>query len=362
METAFVDVEAMLREIAAAKPEGENCEYDPAFTELEKKAEGQPERQLGDVVQPAVPPEWREVLALTTGLFGRTKDIRVALHLCRALLGLHGLPGLAQGLDVFHGLLERYWPTLHPQLDPDDDDDPTMRVNIVAGLAHHETMLRAVRESIVVSARTAGRFTLRQVVAASAANPPEGTDTSLVDAAFQECAIDDLRATAEAAKRSYDRIRRIEMYVTDQVGASNAVDLSAIASVLREASALLNARLTARATGGGEAQADGRADSRAEGGTGSSAGEDAPTGVPAAVAVAAVRPGAPGIIASNEDVVKTLDRICDYYAKNEPSSPVPQILQRARRLVGLNFMDLLRDLTPDGVGQFETISGIRRDD
>lgn len=353
LETAFVDVEAMLREIAPAKPEGENCEYDPAFTELEKKAEGQPERQLGDVVQPAVPPEWREVLALTAELFGRTKDIRVALHLCRALLGLHGLPGLAQGLDVFHGLLERYWPTLHPQLDPDDDDDPTMRVNIVAGLAHHETMLRAVRESIVVSARTAGRFTLRQAVAASAANPPEGTDTSLVDAAFQECAIDDLRATAEAAKRSYDRIRRIEMYVTDQVGASNAVDLSAIAGVLREASTLLNARLTARAAGGGEAQAD-------QGTAGSPAAEDASTGVPAAVA--AVRPAAAGVIASNEDVLKTLDRICDYYAKNEPSSPVPQILQRARRLVGLNFMDLLRDLTPDGVGQFETISGIRRDD
>lgn len=354
LETAFVDVEAMLREIAPSKPEGENCEYDPAFTELEKKAEGQPERQLGDVVQPAVPPEWREVLALTTELFGRTKDIRVALHLCRALLGLHGLPGLAQGLDVFHGVLERFWPTLHPQLDPDDDDDPTMRVNIVAGLAHHETMLRAVRESIVVSARSAGRFTLRQVAAASAANPPEGTDTSLVDAAFQECGIDDLRATAEAAKRSYDRIRRIEMYVTDQVGASNAVDLSAIASVLREASALLNARLAARGTGGGDAQADA--------GTGSPAGEGASTVGPAAVAVATVRPASPGVIASREDVMRTLDRICDYYANNEPSSPVPLILQRARRLVSLNFMELLRDLTPDGVGQFETISGIRRDD
>ncbi len=355
--TEFIDVEALLREVDPSTPEGENCEYDPVFTELEKKAEGQPERQFGDIVQPAVPPEWRDVLALTTELFGRTKDIRVALHLCRALLGLHGLPGLAQGLDVFHGLLERFWPTLHPQLDPDDDDDPTMRVNIIAGLAHHETMLRGVRESIVVSARTVGRFSLRQVVAASAAHPPEGApDPSLVEAAFQECGIDDLRFTAEGAKRSYDRIRRIEMYVTDQVGASNAVDLSAISGVLREASALLNARLAARDAGGGEAPA--------AGGAASPAAEDAFTGASVAVAPtpAPLRVAGPGVIASREDVTRTLDRICEYYANNEPSSPVPLILQRARRLVGLDFMDLLRDLTPDGVGQFETISGLRRDD
>jgi type VI secretion system protein ImpA len=31
----------------------------------------------------------------------------------------------------------------------------------------------------------------------------------------------------------------------------------------------------------------------------------------------------PGTITSREDVVRLLDRMCEYYERNEPSSPVP---------------------------------------
>ena len=43
--------------------------------------------------------------------------------------------------------------------------------------------------------------------------------------------------------------------------------------------------------------------------------------------------------------------------KNEPSSPVPILLKRAKRLVGKNFEELLRDLTPDAVRQMRVFTG-----
>jgi type VI secretion system protein ImpA len=46
-----------------------------------------------------------------------------------------------------------------------------------------------------------------------------------------------------------------------------------------------------------------------------------------------------------------IDRMCEFYAKNEPSSPVPLLLQRAKRLVSKSFLDVLRDLVPDGLNQ-----------
>ena len=64
-----------------------------------------------------------------------------------------------------------------------------------------------------------------------------------------------------------------------------------------------------------------------------------------------------GDISSRDDVVRILDKICEYFRRNEPSSPVPLLLQRAKRLVAKDFMDILKDLTPDAVAKMETIGG-----
>ena len=56
-----------------------------------------------------------------------------------------------------------------------------------------------------------------------------------------------------------------------------------------------------------------------------------------------------------------LEQICDFYRRTEPSSPVPLILQRARRLVDMDFVQLLTDLAPESLNQINVIAGIRPD-
>jgi type VI secretion system protein ImpA len=56
-------------------------------------------------------------------------------------------------------------------------------------------------------------------------------------------------------------------------------------------------------------------------------------------------------------VIVTLDKIIDYYRANEPSSPVPLLLQRAKRLVSVGFIDILRDIAPDALAQAEMVTG-----
>ncbi len=56
-----------------------------------------------------------------------------------------------------------------------------------------------------------------------------------------------------------------------------------------------------------------------------------------------------------------LDKICKYYAQNEPASPVPLLLERAKRLVPKNFFEVLEDLAPDGMSQLLMVSGPRSD-
>ncbi len=64
-----------------------------------------------------------------------------------------------------------------------------------------------------------------------------------------------------------------------------------------------------------------------------------------------------GAVNSRAEVIIMLDNICSYYAHSEPSSPVPLLLQRARRLVPMNFMEIVKELNVDGVTQIEKIVG-----
>jgi type VI secretion system protein ImpA len=68
-----------------------------------------------------------------------------------------------------------------------------------------------------------------------------------------------------------------------------------------------------------------------------------------------------GEIRSAEDVVSALEKICQYYERHEPSSPVPLLLRRAQRLVSKSFLEIIRDLSPEAKKQIENIGGVSGD-
>jgi type VI secretion system protein ImpA len=69
-----------------------------------------------------------------------------------------------------------------------------------------------------------------------------------------------------------------------------------------------------------------------------------------------------GAIRSITDVKKTLDQVITYYEKNEPSSPVPVLIKRAKRLVGADFVSIIKDIAPNGMDNVEIVAGITDDD
>jgi type VI secretion system protein ImpA len=52
-----------------------------------------------------------------------------------------------------------------------------------------------------------------------------------------------------------------------------------------------------------------------------------------------------------------LDRICAYYDRHEPASPLPMLLRRCKRLASASFLDIVRDLAPAGLPQVEILRG-----
>jgi type VI secretion system protein ImpA len=57
--------------------------------------------------------------------------------------------------------------------------------------------------------------------------------------------------------------------------------------------------------------------------------------------------------------LKALDKICAYYAKYEPSSPIPMFMERSKRLVVMSFVEVVNELVPDAAKQIDVLRGYR---
>lgn len=336
-----IDVEQFLSDLSADDPCGPDLEYDAAFLELTRIAQGRPAQEMGGQVIPGEEPDWREVRSRATSLLGRSRDLRAATLLTRALLRTDGLEGFADGLALLTGLIERHWAGVHPRLDPDDGNDPAIRVNTLLVLADRDLTLAALRSLPLADSRRVGRYNLRDHEIATGALPTPaegGADTATIDAAFLDMDVALLQATAEAAARALDQLKALEAALDAQAGSASA-DFTAARGTLRAMSLLLTQQLARR--GVGEA-ADGEG---AEMTTGTDAGGGQSVGG----------------IRTREDVVRVLDQLCDWYQRTEPSSPVPLLLQRAKRLVTKNFVELMQDLSPGGMSELKTIAGLDPD-
>ena len=142
---AQYNLESLLAPVSDESPAGPDLEYDPEFLALERAAAPKAERAIGDTVKAAEEPDWDKVVELSEAVLSRSKDLRAAVHLTTGWMRTSGMPGWSAGLGLIRGLLERFWDNVHPQLDAEDDNDPTMRVNAVVPLSD----LQGDRKSVV---------------------------------------------------------------------------------------------------------------------------------------------------------------------------------------------------------------------
>ncbi len=325
-------------ERADGGPSGDNLEYDPDFIALMLAAQPKEERQAGKEIIPGEDPDFKEVSEKALSVLARSHDLRVGMVLAQALLALGGFDGLAGPMAYLRACLEQFWETCHPLLDADDDQDPTMRINAVAGLAGAD-MLRRVRLAPLTESPTFGRLCLRDVAIADGETPaPAGManvpDKAKLAAAFMDTKPEVLKARMATVRTLLADAAAIGA-VFDAQTPGDGPNLDPLLRLLRRA-----AKVLAEAIGEPEVVME---------------AQDADPAQPAAAVAAPV--AVPGAIASAADVRQTLDRIIDYYGRFEPSSPLPLLLHRARRLVGADFMTIMKDLAPSGIDSVKTISG-----
>ncbi len=326
----MIEFAEFLREVSDEPPCGPDLTYDADFLALENAARGKNEQQFGDTVIPAEPPDWREVEKRASALLARSKDIRVAVALCRAWVNVKGLPGLAAGVEVVCGLLERYWETVHPMA---EDGDYFMRMNAVSSLNEVTGLLRDLRQvdflrssAVVVSVREAEALARGNAVEGGHKMSLDQLRLAVQDGCRQE---NPILVAAAAAGESLKRI--VELCVTKLPGAQRPETdgLQSLLAALHELMPSARAPSTADSDAGSVTNAEGVHNQTPQ----------------------------PGVLRTRDDAISQLLAVADFVEKTEPTNPAPLLIRRAARLMRMGFIDILRELSPDSLSQIQNITG-----
>jgi type VI secretion system protein ImpA len=317
------DVEALLAPVSEEQPCGPDLSRASERSELERLIASATTVEFdGNTGQPKPLPEidWKPVIRRIVEQLGKTKDISLAVYLCRAGALGKQLDVVAQGTAVLNGLLERYWDTVHPRL---DDLELVGRSTLCESLAHRGLFLAPLERVPVLAHPRLGVFKgsdlnrLRKNAEADAEFGP-------FKLALNELGDQPIRTAYALLGEIDDGLRQAAGAFAAKAGGQASLNFKPTHATIGELRKALSFFFIASP-----------ADAQAEPET--SAAESADSGAPR------------GALNGREDVLRALDAVAEYYRRREPSSPVLPMVERAKAWVPMSFMDVLEDIAPESL-------------
>jgi len=270
---------------------------------------------------------WSELQDQLVDLFRQTKHLDMLYLLALSQVHLHGIAGLIEGIDFTNMLLDRNWDSLHPV---ESEGDYEFRQDTLRKL-DAPAFANALDSMVIAEGRQLGKHTLDAWLTAKRDNPEQlkTIEQAAVETLKDQPGFYDEMATQ--MNELQESMGRLELTVKDHF-ASFRLPFKALKAKLAEVAGFI-AGFSAVAIAG------------------------------LAVAPGATAPGTqaantvPDQINSREDVVKTLAKIILFYTKNEPTSPVPIMLERAQRVATMDFKQIVQEFNLTATPSIQEVLG-----
>src|SRR5262249_12871829 len=148
--------DSMLEPISPDLPCGEDLSFSPEFDRIqEARREDDPTVDYGEWQATLKQADWKEVVACSSDLLlKRSKDLRLAAWLTEGLVRTKGLSGLADGMAMTAGLLERFGEHIHPQAEAGDQEQR------IGSLSWFVMRIAQLARQIPLTGSSAGQFSV----------------------------------------------------------------------------------------------------------------------------------------------------------------------------------------------------------
>jgi type VI secretion system protein ImpA len=335
-----INLDVLLAPVRDGAPCGDDPWATGLLSELETLSQGKPETQFSAAEEP----DWPQLRARAAEVAATCKDLRVGSLLAAALLRTDGLDGFLSGLKLISGYVDLFWPDVFPLLDPTENNDPSERVNALGNLtapfgSDGDTLkvISGLRKAPLLLAPQTGRFTLEHYLSVKeqSAWPSEAgpaPNQALLDAAKKEVGAEGVAAVAATAKEIAAELSAIDAQFKVKAGADQYPSFGLLQKELKHIVSWLDA--------GGGASSDAPAAGQAQPGRPAASGESFG-----------------GAVRTRDDVLRALEAVISYYKDYEPSSPVPFLVQRAIKIVPMDFVQLMNELTPEAREKINLLIG-----
>ncbi len=337
---------------------GVNLEYDERFLEMIRLSEYRPEVQYGSTIVPARGPEWLQLCNCCLEIAGRTRDLRVGVLLVESLCRTHHWSGLAAGLELLSSWTIELWDSIFPRLDAEDKEDPTERLGILSHLVDSSLLIQGISQIPLTEHRTFGCITLRDyhsIISGSPTHTPSKLSDSELGVIFREMNRGELDATINAIQRAILAFAAMDEFVLGKVGMARWSGAPLLETLTRTEQ-ILRSHVAEPVVMAASCSLNALASNI----TATEPPDD--TSVDAKDFLVTQEPDPPSIdvepnrttvrISSRSEATVAIDGICAYFEQYEPASPVPLILQRAKRLIPMSFIEIIRELAPNEGHEF----------
>lgn len=357
------ELDAELRVLSAEAPAGANLEYDPLYLSLEDEASAHGGGALGDEEGAEQGADFKALQQHCATLWEQTRDFRVAVFYTVALTVNQGLTGFNHGLALLNLLSRELWSEAYPQLDPDDDLDPTERLNILSTLSPQNTVndpINFLSHLAQLKLVSKAPYTLKDLLQAKGTiENKDEIDLALLTAQVQALGPQAVSAMVDQVEKAIAQLTELENSVNEHLQDTGYLQFERLHKILgvwqhfgQEMSAALDAAVgaTADAEGGDGVGAEG------------AAAVNSATAAPAASnAVARSMSVADVVISSRKDALLLIEKCSAYFKLKEPTSPVPFLLKRAIAMADMDFIQLLGEIDSSARERGKEQFGIKDD-
>ena len=127
-----IDLEVLLQPISEENPSGESLRYSGIYDEIAEARRADDGLNQGDWKTEQKVADYGKVIDLgVSALTTQTKDLQIAVWISEAIARKHGFGGFRDALLMLAGLQDRFWDTIHPEI---DEGDMEGRANAISWL------------------------------------------------------------------------------------------------------------------------------------------------------------------------------------------------------------------------------------